>query len=70
MPLSSNDIKSRSLSFSRTWAAAAFEDSQGKPFWIDFFEIFDITKRGFPKPAIVCNLAWFRLQMLACCNAP
>ena len=45
MPLSWNDIKSRALTFSRTWADAAHEDSQGKPFWIDFFEIFGITNK-------------------------
>ena len=45
MPLSWNDIKSRALTFSRTWADAAKEDSQGKPFWIDFFEIFGITNK-------------------------
>ena len=46
MPLSWNEIKSRALTFSRTWSEAANEDSQGKPFWIDFFEIFGIT--GMP----------------------
>jgi len=45
MPLSWNEIKSRALTFSRTWADAAHEDSQGKPFWIDFFEIFGITNK-------------------------
>jgi hypothetical protein len=40
MPLSWNEIKSRSLTFSRTWADAANEDSEGKPFWIAFFETF------------------------------
>jgi hypothetical protein len=45
MPLSWNEIKSRALTFSRTWADAAHEDSQGKPFWIDFFEIFGITDK-------------------------
>jgi hypothetical protein len=45
MPLSWNEIKSRSLAFSRTWADAANEDSQAKPFWIDFFEIFGITDK-------------------------
>jgi hypothetical protein len=45
MPLSWNEIKSRSLAFSRTWVDAAHEDSQGKPFWIDFFEIFGITNK-------------------------
>jgi hypothetical protein len=45
MPLSWNEIKSRARAFSRTWADAANEDSQGKPFWIDFFEIFGITDK-------------------------
>jgi hypothetical protein len=45
MPLSWNEIKSRALNFSRTWEDAANEDSQGKPFWIDFFEIFGITNK-------------------------
>lgn len=44
-PLSWNDIKSRALAFSRTWANAASEDSEAKPFWIDFFEIFGITDK-------------------------
>ena len=45
MPLSWNEIKSRALTFSRTWSDAGNEDSQGKPFWIDFFEIFGITDK-------------------------
>lgn len=45
MPLSWNEIKSRAMAFSRTWADAADEASQGKPFWIDFFEIFGITNK-------------------------
>jgi hypothetical protein len=45
MPVSWNEIKSRALNFSRTWEDAANEDSQGKPFWIDFFEIFGITNK-------------------------
>jgi len=45
MPISWNEIKSRAFTFSRTWADAANEDSEGKPFWIDFFEIFGITDK-------------------------
>ena len=45
MPLSWNEIKSRALLFSRTWADAANEDSEAKPFWIAFFEIFGITDK-------------------------
>lgn len=45
MPLSWNEIKSRALTFSRTWADAANEDSEAKPFWIAFFEIFGITDK-------------------------
>ncbi len=45
MPLSWNEIKSRALTFSRTWADAKNEKSEAKPFWIDFFEIFGITNK-------------------------
>lgn len=45
MPLSWNEIKSRALTFSRTWSDAANEDSEAKPFWIAFFEIFGITDK-------------------------
>ncbi|QXL84387.1 DNA methyltransferase [Comamonas sp. NLF-1-9] len=45
MPLSWNEIKSRALAFSRTWDNAANEDSEAKPFWIAFFEIFGITDK-------------------------
>jgi hypothetical protein len=45
MPLSWNEIKTRALTFSRTWADAANERSEAKPFWIDFFEIFGITNK-------------------------
>jgi hypothetical protein len=45
MGLNWNEIKSRALLFSKTWADACNEDSQAKPFWIDFFEIFGITNK-------------------------
>ncbi|GBU14833.1 methylase [Polaromonas sp.] len=45
LPLSWNEIKSRALAFSRTWASAANEAAEAKPFWLDFFEIFGITDK-------------------------
>ena len=45
MPLSWNEIKSRALAFSSHWQDAASEDSEAKPFWIAFFEIFGITNK-------------------------
>ena len=45
MVLNWNEIKSRALLFSKTWADASNEDSQAKPFWLDFFEIFGITNK-------------------------
>jgi hypothetical protein len=45
MGLKWNKIKSIELLFSKTWADACNEDSQAKPFWIDFFEIFGITNK-------------------------
>lgn len=43
--LSWNEIKSRANAFSKNWADAGNEDSQAKPFLIDFFEIFGITNK-------------------------
>lgn len=40
-----NEIKSRALLFSQTWADACNEKSQSAPFWIAFFEIFGITDK-------------------------
>jgi len=45
MGLNWNEIKSRALLFSKTWADASNEDSEAKPFWIAFFEIFGITDK-------------------------
>jgi len=45
MGLNWHEIKSRALQFSKTWADACNENSQAKPFWIDFFEIFGITNK-------------------------
>ena len=45
MGLNWNEIKSRALLFSQTWADACNEKSQSTPFWIDFFEIFGITNK-------------------------
>lgn len=45
MPLSWNEIKSRALAFSREWSNATNENSEAKPFWIGFFEIFGITNK-------------------------
>ena len=45
MGLNWNEIKSRALLFSKTWADACNEDSLAKPFWFDFFEIFGITNK-------------------------
>ena len=45
MPLSWNDIKHKALAFSKRWDDANREDSDAKPFWIDFFEIFGISDK-------------------------
>ena len=45
MSLNWNEIESRALLFSKTWDDACNENSQAKPFWIDFFEIFGITNK-------------------------
>lgn len=45
MTISWNEIKSRANAFSKRWIDAANEDSQAKPFLIDFFEVFGITDK-------------------------
>jgi hypothetical protein len=45
MPLSWNEIKTRASAFSKAWQDAANEDSQAKPFLIDFFDVFGITNK-------------------------
>lgn len=45
MGLNWKEIKSKALLFSKTWDDACNENSQAKPFWIDFFEIFGITNK-------------------------
>jgi hypothetical protein len=66
MGLNWNEIKSRELLFSKTWADACNEDSQAKPFWIDFFEIFGITNKRvatFELNQRVSNLLpWLKLS--------
>ena len=45
MPLSWNEIRDRSLAFSRDWADESSEDAEAKSFWDSFFNIFGITRR-------------------------
>ena len=45
MPLSWNEIRDRSLAFTRDWADECSEDAEAKSFWDGFFNIFGITRR-------------------------
>jgi hypothetical protein len=45
MPLSWNEIKSRSLAFTQEWKDEVSEDAEAKSFWDDFFNIFGISRR-------------------------
>ncbi len=45
MPLSWNEIRDRSLAFSREWATECSEDAEAKSFWDGFFNVFGITRR-------------------------
>lgn len=45
MALAWNEIKDRSLAFSKEWAKAESEDADAKPFWIEFFNVFGITSK-------------------------
>lgn len=45
MPLSWNEIKSRSLAFSKHWEHDSSEDAEAKSFWDEFFNVFGISRR-------------------------
>lgn len=45
MPLSWNEIRDRSLAFTREWADECSEDAEAKSFWDGFFNVFGITRR-------------------------
>jgi len=45
MPLSWNEIKSRSVHFSKEWETETNEHAEAKSFWDDFFHIFGISRR-------------------------
>ena len=45
MPLSWNEIRDRSLAFSREWSDECSEDAEAKSFWDGFFNVFGITRR-------------------------
>jgi hypothetical protein len=45
MPLSWNEIKDRSLAFSREWQNETSEDAEAKSFWDAFFNVFGVSRR-------------------------
>jgi hypothetical protein len=45
MPLSWNEIRTRSLAFSKEWEGESSEDAEAKSFWDGFFSVFGITRR-------------------------
>jgi hypothetical protein len=45
MPLSWNEIKTRTLLFSKEWENEVSEDAEAKSFWDDFFNVFGISRR-------------------------
>jgi len=45
MPISWNEIRDRSLAFTREWATECSEDAEAKSFWDGFFNVFGITRR-------------------------
>ncbi|KAF0155275.1 MAG: DNA methyltransferase [Syntrophaceae bacterium] len=45
MPLSWNEIKTRSLAFSKEWQEVCAEDAEAKSFWDSFFNVFGISRK-------------------------
>jgi len=46
MPLSWNEIKTRSLAFSKEWQQESAEDAEAKSFWDNFFNVFGISRKA------------------------
>lgn len=46
MPLSWNEIKARSIAFSREWADETRETAEAKSFWDAFFNVFGMARRA------------------------
>jgi hypothetical protein len=45
MPLSLSELRDRATRFAREWAGETREHAESKPFWVDFFQVFDINRR-------------------------
>lgn len=45
MALSWNEIKDRALNFSKEWADTANEEADAKPFLVEFFNVFGISRK-------------------------
>jgi hypothetical protein len=45
MPLSWNEIRNRAYEFSKRWENETSEDAEGKPFWIEFLNVFGIDRK-------------------------
>jgi hypothetical protein len=44
-PLSWNEIKDRALKFSKEWADTQNEEADAKPFLIEFFNVFGVSRK-------------------------
>ena len=58
MPLSWNEIRSRSIEFSNDFSSAEREHAEAKSFWDAFFNVFGISRRRvatFEKPVKKLN---------------
>lgn len=45
MALSWNEIKDRALKFSNEWTDASSEEADAKPFLVEFFNVFGISRK-------------------------
>jgi hypothetical protein len=61
MPLSWNEIRHRSIAFSRDWKGTTSEKSERQTFWNEFFDIFGIKRRtvaSFEEPVKKLSGNW------------
>jgi hypothetical protein len=64
--LSWNEIRHRSIGFSREWRDTSSEKSESQSFWNDFFDIFGIKRRtvaSFEEPVKKLSGNWGKIDL-------
>ena len=67
MPLSWNEIKHRTIAFSKEWQHETREDAEAKSFWDAFFHVFGVPRRtvaSYEEPVKKLSGDWAFIDLL------